>query len=83
MSNKEFYGVFINDEGNLKVEPTDPFESVYYVYTNTKENCEKFVEKYKDKFSNYEEFIAFLKNWCKENNIEYRGCGIKFSESAV
>lgn len=83
INSKEYFSVFISDSGKLKIEETNPFECLYYIYTNTKEKCEKFVEKYKDKFSNYDEFYSFLKGWCKENNIDYRGCSTKFSQMAI
>ena len=75
--------VFISNKGKLVIEETDPFECMYYIYTNIKEKCEKFVEKYKDKFSNYDEFYNFLKEWCKENNVDFCGCSSKFSQMAV
>lgn len=79
----EHYSIFISDSGKLKIEKTDPFECMYYIYTNTKDKCEMFVEKYKNEFSNYDEFYDFLKGWCKENNIDYRGCSTKFSQMAI
>lgn len=75
--------VFISNKGKLVIEETDLFEYLYYIYSNTKDKCEMFVEKYKDKFSNYDEFYVFLKEWCKENNVDFCGCSSKFSQMAV
>lgn len=68
------YAVFINQNGTLQIEEYNSFESDYYIYCDTLELCKKYCSVMENKFHTYTEFHNYLKNWCKEHDVDYCGC---------